>query len=223
MKSIPLIVVTLGVVVVASVSGPASADPPPQDRQLSAAIELGARVGYSLPYGDAVSGNSMSSDINGRLPLELDAGLRLSGRNLFLGAYLAYAPVFLTSNVPSGISANTVDFGIQANYHMSPTGSIDPWFGLGVGWETYNMSGSANIVGYNINFSGNDNGFSFRAELGIDFLLLDNNLGIGPFVSGTLAQYTNCGSSGGGDCSISGQTLHGWFTFGARGFYDIGI
>jgi hypothetical protein len=192
---------------------------PDEDRDYHhTSLELGARLGYSIPWGN-ISGNDVLGDTaENRIPLLVELGLRFRGR-LLVGMYLGYSAVNLSSN---GLftSGNIVDVGLQAAFHMNHRGWVDPWIGGGIGWEIFNYHQS--VAG--VDFSGDVNGVSFKLDGGIDFMLIERTLGLGPFVAITFAQYNNCDFGGSNtNCSIPDQRWHGWFTVGARGYYDIGL
>jgi outer membrane protein len=110
-------------------------------------------------------------------------------------------------------------FGLDSHYHLLPDQSVDPWVGLGVGYE---------ILDFNVSVQGRSstaaNGFQFfNLQFGADYKALPN-LGLGPFVMFGLGQYSNCSFSGSGapsSCTVQETALHEWLTFGVRGEYDI--
>jgi hypothetical protein len=192
-------------------------------------VELGLRTGYSLPFGDVAGGGnaSLSDAINGVLPIWLDAGYRFNP-NMYVGANFQYGIAFLNTSKPpcnaSGVSCSGSDlmFGIDFHYHLMPDQTIDPWGGVGVGYEILNASFSQGGQSAGVNY----NGFQFfNLQVGADYKAMPN-LGIGPFVMFSLGQYSNCGFSGAlsmGSCSIQNTALHEWLTFGIRGAYDINL
>jgi hypothetical protein len=199
-------------------------------------IELGLRTGYAIPLGSSVGGpgdNSLSNTFNGVLPIWVDAGYRLNP-NLFLGAYFQYGIAFLNTSKAgssgvncnaSGVSCSGSDlmFGVQAHYHFMPDGTIDPWAGLGIGYEIANVSVSQGGQSASVSQSG----FQFvNFQAGGDYKATPN-LGIGPFVMFSLGQYGSCSFGGAasslGNCSIQQTAMHEWLTFGVRGVYDINL
>jgi hypothetical protein len=104
-----------------------------------------------------------------------------------------------------------------------PEGTVDPWLGIGVGYEI----GNINISQGGTSFGQSFNGFQFvNVQAGADYKALPN-LGLGPFVMFSLGEYANCSFSGAasaeGNCSIPQKAVHEWFTFGLRGVYDINL
>lgn len=207
----------------AMAAGPARAD--------GGAVELGLRSGYSIPFGDIAGGNpshALSDGVSGMVPIWIDAGYKLNP-NMYIGANFQYGIAFVNTDKfgeckMSGIScsANDVMFGVDFHYHLMPDQTIDPWAGIGIGYEILSVNES--IMGQS--FGGNDNGFQFvNLQLGADYKAMPN-LGIGPFLMFSLGQFSSCSASGpnvSGDCKIDNQAMHEWLTIGLRGAYDIGL
>jgi hypothetical protein len=190
------------------------------------AVEIGLRSGYSLPLGDAAGGNpslSLSSDVTGMVPIWVDAGVRLTP-NFYVGANFQYGVAFVNTGnnqyCGSGVSctSNDIMFGVDVHYHLGPAQMIDPWFGVGVGYEILNIKASESGESESGSFSG----FQFlNLQLGVD-LAATPDLGIGPFLMMSFDQYSSCSVSGveAGPCTINQQAVHEWMTFGVRGAYD---
>jgi hypothetical protein len=202
-----------------SMASPAHAD--------GGAVSLGLRTGYALPMGDAAGGGnaSLGDVISGVLPIWIDAGYKLNP-NMYIGADFQYGIAFINTSKFQGCSmsgvscsANDVMIGANFHYHFMPDNTIDPWAGVGIGYEilSFNESAGGQSVG------GNDNGFQFlNLQVGGDYKAMPN-LGVGPFLMFSLGEFTNCSSSAGGDCKIDQTAMHEWFTIGVRGVYDIAM
>jgi hypothetical protein len=152
--------------------------------------------------------------VSGVLPIWIDAGYRFP--RVYIGAYVQYGIAFV-NNDKSGcggeadFSSSDVQFGANVHYHLFPNRTLDPWGGIGIGYEFLNFS-SNRLVGPEPT-----NGFQFfNLQLGADYKATPK-LGIDPFVMFGLGQFTNCGSN----CTIQDTALHEWLTFGIRGEYDI--
>ena len=201
-------------------------------------IEVGLRVGYGLPLGDAAgapSGGqsvSLSNIYSGQIPIQIDAGYRFTP-NMMVGAFFQYGIGMLNTGngsllqgcSTSGVSCsgNDMAFGVQFHYHLMPDQTIDPWGGIGVGYEIANISESAGGQSASESFSG----FQFvNLQIGADYKVMPN-LGVGPFVQFSLGEYSSCSTSGGagagGSCTIPNTAMHEWLTFGIRGAYDINL
>jgi len=185
-------------------------------------LELGLRLGYGLPMGDAVRDGKLGDVISGKIPIWVDVGYRVNP-NIYVGAFFAYGIASINKDkVPecslNGVdcSGSTMDLGVMAAYHIMPDQSFDPWVGLGVGYEIAKLSASAGGQSQSTSYSG----LTFaNIQVGGDYRV-NNNLGIGPFVSFALGQYSSC-SVDNGSCSIADKAMHEWLTIGVRGTYGI--
>jgi hypothetical protein len=198
-------------------------------RAEGSAVQLGLRTGYALPLGNGAGDTSLSDVVSGMIPIWIDAGYKLNP-NMVIGANFQYGIAFVNSDKIQGCSgggvscsANDIMFGVQFHYHLMPDQTIDPWGGVGIGYEILNVSESAMGQSASTSF----NGFQFvNFQLGADYKVLPN-LGVGPFVMLSLGQYSNCSISEPGittgNCTIQNQSMHEWLTFGVRGAYDIGL
>lgn len=205
------------------------------------AFEFGARLAFGLPLGFAQggNGNDLNQSVSNQfVPLWLDAGIRFLS-NWYVGAYLAYGITSLTSSIFGGqcsqpgfgCSANDIRFGIDAAYHIIPDGKVDPWVGLGFGFEWLSLSETLDAAhsgsGAAITHNNGVSGWEFvNVQAGVDFRLLNGALGLGPFILLALDQYShasaasdNNGATVGQD--IQNQALHEWVLFGAKGDYDL--
>jgi outer membrane protein W len=201
------------------------------DGATASGIEVGLRAGYSIPLGNLDGGNGTTANklsdlVSGRIPIWIDAGYRINP-NMYVGAFFQYGLGSVSSSgglstecSQNGVSCSIHDleFGAMFAYHLMPDQTIDPWLGIGVGYETLSFSASAG--GQSVDASAS--GFQFaNLQLGADYKAMPN-LGIGPFVSFSLGQYSS--ESSGGVSNPNLQTsMHEWLTFGIRGVYDINL
>ena len=205
-----------------------SGTPSPQPAGPSG-LELGARLGYSIPLGSLTGAQNaaLRNTVSGRLPFGLDVGYRISP-SFYIGGSFQYAALFVASNATTGCgqgevscSGHDLQLGILAAYHPVQAGALDPWVGLGIGYE----SAEVDVTQGSMSASARVTGFQFLNLLaGADYKL-DSNFGIGPLVSLSLGEYSNQQAcAAGGQCvstSISNSALHEWLTFGVRGAYDL--
>ena len=192
-------------------------------------IELGVRVGYGLPLGNAygVAGlpNAKLSDlIGGMIPFWADVGYRIDP-NWYVGGFFQFSIGLVPSSLCSGIgcSENELRFGLNVHYHFLPAGTFDPWVGIGAGYEILNIS--ASNLGVSVSgVSASTNGWEFgNAQLGLDYKF-SPEFGVGPFVTFTVAQFANASASVQGisvSQSIANKTIHEWLIFGLRGVFDL--
>jgi len=192
-------------------------------------IELGVRVGYGLPLGTAygipvgaVVQNAKWSDlISGMIPFWADVGYRIDP-NWYVGGFFQFGLGFVPSSFCQGASCSSNDlrFGLDVHYHFLPGGTLDPWVGLGAGYEIWNLSVSSG----GISGSASTNGWEFgNAQLGLDFKF-SPEVGVGPFVTFSVAQFANASASVQAlslSQSITNKTIHEWLIFGLRGVFDL--
>jgi outer membrane protein len=182
---------------------------------------IGLRLGYALPMGDAIKGGPVSDYVSGVLPIWLDLGYMVT-RNIMVGLYGQYGFGFTKSKfkdsfgVPSAASTSASDirFGAQAQYHLMPGQSMNPWFGLGFGYELGSVT--ASLSGHEMTVSAR--GFEYvNFQGGLDFRVT-SFLGIGPFLSLSLGEFDSykISQTGSRDQSgdISQTAMHEWLTFG---------
>jgi hypothetical protein len=189
-------------------------------------FELGLRVGYSRPMGGIAQDAPLSDIVSSRFPLWFDVGFRI-GPHWYVGAFLQYGFVSMPSSYCGKCSAHDIAGGAGAMVHLTPHALIDPWLGIGAGYES--VSGTEHTFGNNFSFSGFQ---LFNLQGGVDYTL--EHLALGPFVSLSVGQYSTStitvfpdpALGGNGSVSttvgdIKGQVLHEWLTIGVRGAYDI--
>ena len=193
-------------------------------------LVLGVRAGYGLPFGktdDDAGGSSMSDGLDGMIPLWLDVGYRLN-TNFQVGAFLQYGFALLNEDKAfadckmNGVSCSGSDLvvGVDAQYHLMLE-SVDPWVGLGLGYErlAFTISGG----GAEINAS--TSGINFlNLQAGADFKVAPS-LGVGPFLSFSAGQYSSASASGTGVMVTAmdpmKKAMHEWLLVGVRGVFNL--
>jgi hypothetical protein len=204
-------------------------------------FELGLRSGFGLPFGRYAdvrqignfrdsNVNALSDDTHGAIPLWLDVGYRLTPA-LVLGVYALYGVVLpkagavgdpLGGGCPEGLdcTGGGVRFGVQAQYHFSPAAFVDPWLGLGVGYEWITSHVEGQVIGLPIDVRTEHSGPELlHLQGGVD-LRTSAALAFGPFAALSLMQYTSCSAELDGrdsDCRLPDLAWHGWFVLGVRG------
>lgn len=173
-------------------------------------IKLGLRLGYALPMGDIAKDAKMSDAVSGMVPIWLDLGYMVTP-NIMVGLYAQYGFVMLSSDAKDACDALKVDcsatnmrFGLQGQYHLSPGESMNPWVGLGIGYEILTNkvdSESADTTG--LEFANIQGGADFK---------VGDSMAVGPFVSFSIGQYSK---SDGED--IEEKAMHQWLTLGVKG------
>ena len=182
------------------------------------------RAGFGIPLGEAFGSggtfsNKMSDLSSYTIPIWVDVGVRL-WNSLFFGAYFSYGFGGSTDATTCGsgfsCSPSTLRFGGQVHWHPAGSASVDPWVGLGSGYEKLSIGVSGGSTSGTLEFSGWE---WATAQLGIDFAL-GSVVRIGPWVSFSIGQYGTgtVGGSGGGSQSqpIENKGTHEWLMGGVR-------
>jgi hypothetical protein len=208
-------------------------------------FELGARLGYGVPFGRGTSdGSELKSTIAGQVPIWLEAGARIAD-HFFAGAYFDYGFGVLASETSDACRAdqasaigagvdvscntNAVRLGAEFSYHIFPKRQFDPWLGAGFGYEWFALSETASVGANSATLTIGTHGFEvMNLQLGLD-ISVSENTALGPFTAFTLARYRKATLGCSGECSatapadssvdIDDKTLHEWLLFGARVTY----
>lgn len=194
-------------------------------------FEVAFRSGVLGPLGDVKAtyvdpdGEVYSEHLSGyfavQFPLWLDLGYRFD--RVFVGAYGQYA-FGLPGSYCRDCSSHGVRVGFELQWHpfdrLGDQLQVDPWFGVGFGYEWATSSSSA--YPHSITFQGWD---FLRLGLGLDFAIT-NTLALGPFVEWSLGQFSQeeftysgcayCVNSGQGSVSIDRKALHFWLALGLK-------
>jgi len=198
-------------------------------------IFIAARLGYAIPMGSSGKtstgkDSAMSDYITGMIPIGLDLGYMVTP-NVMLGLYGQYGFVSLKDSACTGMSCSGSDlkFGVQGQYHISPTENINPWVGVGVGYEIYSQKGTSGGAEISESLKGME---YLNLQGGADFKL-NSAVGIGPFINFSVGQYSSMSAKISGmaplipdqdisqDVPSDRRTIHEWFTFGVRGAFKL--
>ncbi|MCK8497404.1 outer membrane beta-barrel protein [Myxococcus fulvus] len=201
---------------------------------------LGLRAGFAVPYGDLAGNPSGEGDgapvgdlVSSVIPLELNAGYFFN-KNFYLGAFFQYGLGSLNTDTEDGeedpcsvdgvsCSATQLRFGVNAAYHFDATPMVDPWVGVGIGYEILNSKVSAEALGQEISAKTSVKGFEFiSAQGGVDFRI-SPKFSVGPYITATVGQYSSASISLSGDGEEEEQSqdleekaIHGWINGGVR-------
>jgi hypothetical protein len=195
-------------------------------------FEAGLRVGYGIPLGSAAEDVDLSDAVGGQVPLILDLGYRVTP-NVFVGLYFQYGFAWVGGNTAdlcdasgADCSAQDIRLGLEGHFHFSPRENLDPWIGLGFGYEWAGLS----VEGGNTNFSTGLNGFEFiNLQAGLD-IRAGEHFYVGPFLTLSVGQYSEatvdcesgfCGNGNqfGASGDIDNKAMHEWLLLGVRGAY----
>jgi hypothetical protein len=111
--------------------------------------------------------------------------------------------------------------GLNLQYRINPLGPVDPWLGVGIGYEV--LSSTASSDGTETTYTASGLEFA-NLQLGAD-LMATPRVRIGPYGRFSFAQYmTSNVQSDGSEVSsgpIENPALHNWLEFGLRIAYDL--
>src|SRR5512137_2703109 len=157
-------------------------------------VSLAARVGTSIPYGDAFRTSTgtpvpVAAATTASIPLQLDAGITLH-RQVFLGAYGSYRFGLPKSGAcAEGLSCSDTGARLGAEliytFGNSRSGAA-AWVGIGTGWEWWTSKGFLTGTQATVTLSGWE---IAQLQVGAD-MWLTNAFRMGFYLSGSLAQYS---------------------------------
>ena len=183
-------------------------------------FEIAFRSGVLIPVGNLSSGSKLKDAFGLQFPLWVDLGYRWD--KYFVGAYGQYAFGLVGGQVdcgPATCSAGAFRAGFELQMHPNGRGSVDPWLGIGFGYEwdmvhesmfngaTY-VTGSVTVHGWDI----------ARIGAGVDFALT-RGLHIGPFVEATVSEFVKAGVSFPNyeySNEIPSKAVHSWISIGVK-------
>lgn len=195
----------------ATLETPPMLNPPPPDiptpamsarsHMANTGLQLGARVGYGGGSGIVYHGLSVMDASGGTIPVVLDLGVRVLPQ-LYAGLYGSWGEIFTKNNpvsCPGNLDCKTQQwrFGVEFDFHYNPTSKIDPYIGLGGGYEILHTHIAGGIpiptalgtIPGTTDTSIIDRGWEFATlTFGLD-ARLSRGVGIGPVLSASLAEY----------------------------------
>jgi hypothetical protein len=222
---------------------PASSEPPspplPTTREGSTPVWGPARVGFQIdtrvsvqaPAGSLANGTSLSSILGVRAYWAFDLGWKVN-EWLFVGGFLGASMGGEGSAVSQACQAASeslqdetgdtsssacltlgVDLGAVAIASLNPTGSIDPWVGLGLGYEHQTFA----YAGVKGQFDGVElpmllTGVEWRTRAVNGTSLL----GIGPYLGATVEKYSSGSVATFEGSTAAGPATHTWIHIGLR-------
>ncbi len=176
-------------------------------------LDLGARIGFSVPLGHLTQAGNLGDLMSGTIPIGLELAIR-GNKNVAVGVGFDLAPG-LTKNCDPGFSCSATDYRlrVEAIFTARAGMMMDPWLGVGIGYEWLSLSesgmGSIQTTGWDY----------FNIEVGGE-IRLGSQAALGPFVGLSVGEYSSA-SSGGYSGDITNQSVHEWLQFGVRGTINI--
>jgi hypothetical protein len=196
----------------------------PSHRGLEAALRLGA----ALPLGKAgrdVGGTDrkLSDLVPWRAPIWVDVAYRVSPA-ASIGAYGQLSFGGTGDGCDGECDWSDLRIGVQGQWRFNPEGTLDPWLGLGVGWESLSYrSVSLDTFSRTTELLG---GPELLLQGGLE-LQVEKFLHLGPYVSAGLGNYLRDSYKclpDGPDCpagsSVAGPGFHTWLGFGLSGRFS---
>jgi hypothetical protein len=199
---------------------------------LEGKVVLGLRLGFGLFLG-STTGDAEAIAFSNKIPIWIDAGYKFTP-NLMIGLYGQYAPAGVKDCFSNAeCSASVMRFGAQVQYEFSPEGPIDPWVGLGIGYEiasaTITVTEPVDPLDPSLGNITREAEFEFKGfefanlQAGFDYKV-SPGFGIGPFLSFSLGRYASgeqtasaAGVSATRSGGVTNKTMHEWFVIGVRG------
>lgn len=167
-----------------------------------AGVEAGVRLGAGVGLGSTLyDGRTGTEPKLGGLvtPLQLDVGYRIT-RFIYAGTYFQRA---------SSSNAVATSAGGLLRMHLTPARVVDPWLGMGIGYEWYRDDSIAL------------RGFQWgQLAAGAD-VRVSGAFVTGPFVSAAFGQYTSYSTAteSGKVRDVGREVGHTFLTFGVRGAF----
>jgi len=177
---------------------------------------LSARLAYAIPMGSLAQGSTLSDGISGGIPIVIEAAYRFN-RNFSAGLAGQYA-YMMAKDCPTGASCSATDYQlfVEGIYNARMGSTIDPWVGLGIGWEKLSLSESAG--GYSQSADASGWGLA-TLQVGGNFLAAPQ-VEVGPFLSLSVGKYGSA-SSGNYSGDITMTAFHEWLQLGVRGTFNL--
>jgi hypothetical protein len=204
-----------------------SANSPPAQKPMK--FDVGVRVGYGKPLGNLAASQPLGNYYSGAIPITVDGWLRMRA-GLALGVYGGLAVGIQGKALDNCDGCSLFDWraGVQAGWHANSFGAVDPWVGLGLGFEATSVSQDFNTGYYDYTLTSSYSAFpELTASAGVDFG--NEQFAFGPFVSLSYATYSKANvhaECNGVDCGtyddtgdVAKTSSHGWLMIGLRSAY----
>jgi hypothetical protein len=162
-------------------------------RAQESGVQFGMRAAYMHPVGDVDAETAFSDVITGFVPIGFEVGYSFGGY-VYLGAYGEYGFAFTKCDaVGPDCSAHSFSAGADLRLRILPRSSVNPWIGVGAGYEwlvisASNQDRSATSVVRGPRLA--------ALSLGVDFLA-SQAVAVGPYASASLGRYTEAHFPGG--------------------------
>lgn len=189
-------------------------------------LTLSAWGGLGLPTGRfADDGGSVGDVVGVSVPIGIGAYYRFNP-HFRLGGLFEVAPLTVDDSAcpdDSDCSGTSYRIGIDAQYHFTPFRRVDPWLGVGFGYEWTTLTASTYDYWTDTDYYADTkfNGWLFpRFTGGLDFAVAPR-FTVGPYFSYALGEYSHVDYGDHDSGEISHKAFHGWFEIGVRGNFNL--
>jgi hypothetical protein len=189
-------------------------------------LAIGFRTGVGFAMGKAFTttagDTSLATFEGGQWPFWFDLGWRFN-KNWYGGLWYQFGITHPPNSSCASCDGNDQRFGINAHYHIQPTELVDPWVGLGVGYEVARRNagnsitqGETSLIAHGLQF--------VDLQVGAD-LRFSKQVPFGPFLDFSLGSF-----SGGSAKDVNGVStdipgfsggVHEWLELGARAQFNL--
>jgi outer membrane protein W len=190
-------------------------------------VEFGIRSGAIFPSGGIKPYNEGGGDapladrVSSGALIQGDLGYRFRPE-IYVGLYASYSfPSYKFCQPGEDCSARMIRAGGNVQYHFVSDIPVDPWIGIGFGYEWLTLRSTSTSRGVLDQIEDNLDGFELvNFQAGIDFAI-SSEFRLGPTFTFSLGQYRHEGFGdpsvpGGLSSGSIGGSLHQWFLFGIR-------
>jgi hypothetical protein len=196
---------------------------PPNPLRASHGLQVGVRLAVAHPGGQPGQGAPATTPSMGELaeawaPLGLDVGYRFNPY-VYFGGTLLWGATFGDDSAVCAACGFRYDFQAltELRLYPAPEATVNPWFGVGIGWELMHLNFVSEGPTGTANYQGPVLG---NFEIGLD--VRRRAVAIGPYFGVELAEFAlrNLDPTPPHETSsIGAHALHEWFTLGLRASY----
>jgi hypothetical protein len=199
-----------------------------EEKERGKGLAIGVRVAYADALGSVDSHQDLHALQRTAIPFWFDLGWRFNPK-WFLGVFYQYMPTIPpahclgdTVNGEPTCDGNDQRFGIELAYHILPHKLVDPWIGLGVGYEFMRLNSANGTGGDSQSFLANGMQI-FDVQVGADLRFVPR-IPFGPFLDMSLGQYfkeSSLDANGNSTALNFSPALHEWFSLGVKAQFNL--
>ncbi len=189
-------------------------------------LTLSGWLGVGMPTGRfADDGGDVGDVVSASVPLGVGAYFRFNP-HFRLGGFFEVAPLSIDDSAcpaDTDCSGTSYRLGVEGQFHFSPFRRVDPWLGLGLGYEWANFHASTYDYWTDTTYYSDTKfrGVIFpRITGGVDFSVTPH-FTLGPYFGYTVGQYDHVDYGGNDAGELAHKSFHGWFELGVRGNFNL--